>query len=175
MSDIIVPIGGFGRFGWGEMPWGQTDLPKAITAIGSVTVVAEANAPVTGLEATGAIGTILVVAKANVYPNGVIAAGEIDSVTVVAKAIVAPTGVSATGGVNGVTVEADAIIVIPSGLQCQAFVYGGYIQVKADANAPVAGLQGTGSIGSVSIEVRARAEVTGVSGNRTSWRCYPCC
>jgi hypothetical protein len=75
MSDIIVPIGGFGRFGWGEMPWGQTDLPKAITAIGSVTVVAEANAPVTGLEATGAIGTILVVAKANVYPNGVIAAG----------------------------------------------------------------------------------------------------
>ena len=97
MSDIIVPIGGFGRFCWGEMPWGQTDLPKAITAIGSVTVVAEANAPVTGLEATGAIGTILVVAKANVYTNGVIAAGEIDSVTVVAKAIVAPTGVSATG------------------------------------------------------------------------------
>jgi hypothetical protein len=55
------------------------------------------------------------------------------------------------------------LLIIPSGLQCQAFVYGGYIQVKADANAPVAGLQGTGSIGSVSIEVRARAEVTGVS------------
>jgi hypothetical protein len=49
MTDVIVPIGGFGRFGWGEMPWGQTDLPKAVTAIGAVTVIAEANIPVTGL------------------------------------------------------------------------------------------------------------------------------
>ena len=43
-------------------------------------------------------------------------------------------------------------------------MHGGYIQVEADANAPVTGLGSTGSIGSVTIEVRASVEVTGVSG-----------
>jgi len=70
MADIIVPIGGFSRFGWGDMPWGQTDLPKAIGSVGSVTVVAEANVPVTGLEATASVGSVTVVAEANVFPIG---------------------------------------------------------------------------------------------------------
>jgi hypothetical protein len=53
MTDVIVPFGGFGRFGtWGQLAFGgQSDLPNAgaTGVIGSVTVVAEANIPVTGL------------------------------------------------------------------------------------------------------------------------------
>lgn len=75
MTDIIVPIGGFGRFGWGEMPWGQTDLPKAAGSVGSVTVVAEAVVPATGLEAVGRVGGVTVEADANVNVTGSEAVG----------------------------------------------------------------------------------------------------
>jgi hypothetical protein len=103
MADIIVPIGGWSRFGWGDMPWGQTDLPKATGSVGSVTVVAEANVPVTGLEAVGGVGGVSIVAEANVFPTGVEATGEVGTAAVVGGATVEVTGVSAdaltpTGG-----------------------------------------------------------------------------
>jgi len=103
MADIIVPIGGWSRFGWGDMPWGQTDLPKATGNVGSVTVVAEANVPVTGLEAVGGVGGVSIVAEANVFPTGVEATGEVGTAAVVGGATVEVTGVSAdaltpTGG-----------------------------------------------------------------------------
>jgi hypothetical protein len=53
MADVIVPIGGWGRSGWGESPWGQSGLPFATASVGSVTVTAEANAPVTGFAGYG--------------------------------------------------------------------------------------------------------------------------
>ena len=105
MADVTVPIGGWGRFGWGEMPWGQTDLPKATGAVGSVTVNAEANVPVTGLFATGGVSPlgVTVIAEANVDVTGVEATGEVGTAAVVGGATVGVTGVSAdaltpTGG-----------------------------------------------------------------------------
>jgi hypothetical protein len=86
MTDVVVPLGGWGRFGWGEMPWGQTDLPKATGNVGSVTVVAEANAPVTGLAATGNVGSVTVVAEANIDVTGLAATGVVGSVAVTADA-----------------------------------------------------------------------------------------
>jgi len=65
---------------------------------------------------------------------------------------------------GGVTVEADATVDIPSGLQAQGFVYGGFIEVIADANAPVTGLEATGSVGSVTVEIVVNVDVTGVEG-----------
>jgi len=105
MADVTVPIGGWGRFGWGEMPWGQTDLPKATGAVGSVTVNAEANVPVTGLFATGGVSPlgVTVIAEANVAVTGIEATGEVGTAAVVGGATVGVTGVSAdaltpTGG-----------------------------------------------------------------------------
>jgi len=105
MADVTVPIGGWGRFGWGEMPWGQTDLPKATGAVGSVTVNAEANVPVTGLFATGGVSPlgVTVIANADVDVTGVEATGEVGTAAVVGGATVGVTGVSAdaltpTGG-----------------------------------------------------------------------------
>jgi hypothetical protein len=95
MTDVIVPLGGWGRFGWGEMPWGQTDLPKATGNVGSVTVVAEANAPVTGLAATGNVGSVTVQANADVSVTGLEATGAVGTVTMEGDANVSVTGVSA--------------------------------------------------------------------------------
>ena len=65
---------------------------------------------------------------------------------------------------GGVIVEADAIVEIPSGLQAQGFVYGGFIEVSAGATAPTTGLEATAGVGSVTVEVRASVNVTGVEG-----------
>jgi hypothetical protein len=40
MADVIVPIGGWGRSGWGEGPWSQSGFPYLTGSVGSVTVVA---------------------------------------------------------------------------------------------------------------------------------------
>jgi len=113
MTDVVVPLGGWGRFGWGEMPWGQTDLPKATGNVGSVTVVAEANAPVTGLAATGNVGSVTVQADANIGVTGVSATGVVGTVTTASDAIVNVTGVSAeaitpTGGGPAFTADGTA-------------------------------------------------------------------
>jgi hypothetical protein len=92
------------------------------------------------LEATGSVGSVSVVAEANVFP----------------------TGVSAAGGIGSVVVNAGAVIDIPSGLQAQGFVHGGFIEVNAGATAPVTGLEATPSVGSVTVEVRASVSVTGL-------------
>jgi hypothetical protein len=86
MADIIVPIGGWSRFGWGEMPWGQTDLPKATGNVASVSVVAEANIPATGLQASAGVGSVSITANANISPAGVSSSGQVGSVTTVAEA-----------------------------------------------------------------------------------------
>jgi hypothetical protein len=92
------------------------------------------------LEATGSVGSVSVVAEANVFP----------------------TGVSAAGGIGSVVVNAGAVIDIPSGLQAQGFVHGGFIEVNADATAPVTGLEATVSVGSVTVETKTFVFVTGL-------------
>jgi hypothetical protein len=51
MTDVIVPFTGWGRGTWGQLAFGEGSVTNAgaTGVIGSVTVVAEANIPVTGL------------------------------------------------------------------------------------------------------------------------------
>ena len=73
MTDVIVPFSGWGRGTWGQLAFGEGSITNAgaVGGIGSVTIVAEANVPVTGLQAAGSVGGVTVVAEANVNPTGV--------------------------------------------------------------------------------------------------------
>ena len=71
MSGVNAYIAGWGRDGWGAGPWSQSTVGSATGSTNAVTVVAEANAPVTGLAATGAVNGVTVVAEANLNVTGV--------------------------------------------------------------------------------------------------------
>ena len=59
----MTAISGWGRGTWSQYSWGEP-LPVVVTgvagtgAVGSVSVVAEANVPETGLAATGGVGSV---------------------------------------------------------------------------------------------------------------------
>jgi hypothetical protein len=61
----MAAITGWGRGTWSQGPWDEP-IPVILTgeaatgAVGSVAVVAEANIPVTGLEATSGVGSVVV-------------------------------------------------------------------------------------------------------------------
>ena len=71
----MTAISGWGRGTWSQYSWGEP-LPVVVTgvagtgAVGSVSVVAEANVPETGLAATGGVGSVSVVAEANTAVTG---------------------------------------------------------------------------------------------------------
>jgi hypothetical protein len=105
MSDVSIALGGFGSQGWGTAAWGEgnvsvvaTGLIGSVTVIlnpvevtgvagigrvGSVSIAGAANAPVTGLQATGSVGTV-VVETGNIIVNliGVSCTASVTSVSV---------------------------------------------------------------------------------------------
>jgi len=92
---------------------GSTDIINA--AKGGVTVSAGANAPVTGLEATGDVGTVQVVFGITVLPTGIEATASEGEVTVEISVDVPVTGFSATTGLGSVIATGSANIAV-SGL-----------------------------------------------------------
>ena len=69
MADVTVYFQGWNSVSqsWGGGPWGQNvALPGSIGSVGTVSIIAEANALVTGLAATGSVGAVTVTADANV-------------------------------------------------------------------------------------------------------------
>lgn len=105
MSDVSIALGGFGSQGWGTAAWGGGNVSVVATGsvgsvsiivnpievtgvsgtaiVGSVTVRGAANAPVTGLQATGSVGTVAV-ETGNIVVNvvGVSGAASVTSVSV---------------------------------------------------------------------------------------------
>ena len=73
MADAVVVFQGWGSStqGWGDGAWGENiAVPGATGAVGTVSVVAEANVYPSGLSATGSVGTVSVVAEANDFACG---------------------------------------------------------------------------------------------------------
>ncbi len=72
MSDVVVPFSGWGRGTWGQVAFGEGSITNdgAAGQVGSVTVVAEADVPATGLEATLSVGSVTVTAGL-MYPSQV--------------------------------------------------------------------------------------------------------
>jgi hypothetical protein len=76
MTEVVVTYRGWSSGGWGTTSWGgDVQMPFATAAVGTVSVVANANVHPSGLQATGGVGTVIVAAEANVFPTGVEAIG----------------------------------------------------------------------------------------------------
>ena len=74
MADVTVPLGGWGALAWGQAAWGEGSASLVGTGqVGSVTVAADANVDVSGLQATGSVGSVTVAASADVTVTGVTA------------------------------------------------------------------------------------------------------
>ena len=108
MSDVVVPFSGWGRGTWGQLAFGEDSITNdgAAGQVGSVTVVAEANVPVTGLEATASVGSVTVVAENSITVpvTGSAGTSSVGSVTVsTANVIAVVTGSAGTASVGSVT------------------------------------------------------------------------
>jgi hypothetical protein len=119
-------ITGWGRGSWGSAEWGEplpvtTTGEGLATAVGSVTVSADATLQPSGLEATGGVGSVTVVADANISSTGESVTGAVGSVTVSADATSQPSGLEATGGIGSVTVGANADVSVTGNQLTQNF------------------------------------------------------
>ena len=137
---------GWGRSTWSDGSFGTpilkvfVDGVSATGAVGSVSVIAEANVFPTGLEATGGVGSVTVVAEANVPVTGLEATGSVGSVSVVAEANVFPTGVEATGEVGTAAVVGGATVEV-TGVSADALTPTGGSAFTADGNAQLSTAQ----------------------------------
>ena len=137
---------GWGRSTWSDGSFGtpilkvSVDGVSATGAVGSVSVIAEANVFPTGLEATGGVGSVTVVAEANVPVTGLEATGSVGSVSVVAEANVFPTGVEATGEVGTAAVVGGATVEV-TGVSAEALTPTGGSAFTADGNAQLSTAQ----------------------------------
>ena len=137
---------GWGRSTWSDGSFGtpilkvSVDGVSATGAVGSVSVIAEANVFPTGLEATGGVGSVTVVAEANVPVTGLEATGSVGSVSVVAEANVFPTGVEATGEVGTAAVVGGATVEV-TGVSADALTPTGGSAFTADGNAQLSTAQ----------------------------------
>jgi len=160
---------------------------SATGSVGTVSVVADANVAVTGVEGTAVVGNQSVTTVNNVFPSGLGATGSVGSAVGSTPVDVAVTGVSGFGktafpidqgplfgdqttaespfsslneGESTISFELGVSESV-SGLEATSAV--GSVTVNGDANAPVTGLSATASVGSVDVEADANAAVTGVS------------
>jgi len=114
---------------WGGGPWGENEaLPGATASVGTVSVVAESGAVVTGLEATASVGVVTIIAEAGVAVTGIAATGIVGTAVTHTDNRFVVTGVQATGQVGSVTVIAEATInvtgVYATGVVGPVLVYG---------------------------------------------------
>ena len=83
MSNVSIALGGFGSQGWGVAAWGEGNVSFVATgSIGSVTVLAGANVPVSGLQALGQVGSVTVGEVIGVSVVGVSGTASVTSLSV---------------------------------------------------------------------------------------------
>ena len=94
----MANINGWGRGTWSQGTWGEV-LPVTLTsvgaitsALGTVTVKADANATAPTLAITSAIGSVTTVAKANVTPTTQVVTSSLGAPSVDAEANVTVSG-----------------------------------------------------------------------------------
>jgi hypothetical protein len=76
MTDVTVPLSGWGFSTWGTDSWGEGNaLPIGTGAVGTVGVTGDAVVSVTGVAGTAALGTAIAQANASVSVTGLSATG----------------------------------------------------------------------------------------------------
>jgi hypothetical protein len=105
MSDVSIALGGFGSQGWGNAAWGEGNVSVVATGlIGSVSFILN-PVEVTGVFGTGFVGSVSIAGAANAPVTGLQATGSVGTVTTeTGNRIVDLVGVSCTASVTSVSV-----------------------------------------------------------------------
>ena len=196
VSSVDVPVtgvSGSGQVGDGTTIAAKAVIsPTGVSGTGqvdSVSIAVYKTVIPTGVEGTGAVTAPTVEAKANISPTGVSGSGSVGEVTVDTSTgtDVLVTGLEANaqaGGSCTVQNAADTHFVVSRSVLNAAgtafevginvlnaadtpFQWCTSVAVTADANVSVTGLEGTGEVGSVTVDTGAAGvdvPVTGVSG-----------
>lgn len=128
--------------------------------VGTVTIAADANTSVTGVQATGSVNSTLSFILGHTETvTGVQATGNTTAPTVVAKANVEPPSASVDGIIGDVVIAADSNYAV-TGVEGTMQI--GTITQKTVNRVPVAGVEATASAGSLTIVGNATLTVTGV-------------
>ena len=160
--DWTVYLDGWGRAGWGELPFGTgSSSVQATGLVGTVSVQEGAGVSLTGVEATVVLGNIAVNGDGAISALGNAATGEIGSVEVSGIAIVVVTGVVGTTALGAAGVQSEATEYVTGVAGTTAL---GTVSVTADAIVTETGLQATSALGSVTVELVLDVLVTGVQG-----------
>lgn len=133
---------------------------EGICSVGIGTVVANANAPPTGVQATGSVGTLNATGTTNVTLTGVVGTLVLGTVTTDADAIVVEDGVEAIGSVGTTTVRAPANVTV-TGRSATGAV--GTLDATGTANTTLTGVEATASAGTVAVQTVNNYNVSGVS------------
>jgi hypothetical protein len=105
MSDVSIALGGFSSQGWGVAAWGEGNVSVVATgSIGSVSFILN-PVEVTGVFGTGFVGSVSIAGAANAPVTGLQATGSVGTVTLeTGNRIVDLIGVSCTASVTSVSV-----------------------------------------------------------------------
>ena len=105
MSDVSIALGGFGSQGWGTAAWGEGNVSVVATGVvGSVSIIVN-PVEVTGVAGIGRVGTVSIAGAANAPVTGLQATGSVGTVVVeTGNIIVNLVGVSCTASVTSVSV-----------------------------------------------------------------------
>ena len=116
-------MAGWGRAGWGIGPWGQPAVTivevsgvAGTSALGTISVLADANTIVSGVSSTSALGSLSVTGEANVTPNSQVGTSALGTIIAKGSANVGCPAVSATLGNVSVTISGDCSVILTTGL-----------------------------------------------------------
>jgi len=114
-------LNGWGRGTWGQLSFGEGDLPVNVTAPSGLTVGApvagvnaQAIASVAGISATVGSLSVLVDGEANVNPTGVAGTSALGSISLVTNNNISVSGYAITSTLGTVTVDAEADVTLGS-------------------------------------------------------------
>ena len=112
-------LNGWGRGTWGQLSFGEGDLPVAITgvttgttAVGTLVAAGFAVQGVSGTASTVGLGEETVTGDANVFPTNVIGTTALSSVGIISNNILPITLGAATGSITSLTTIADANVFV---------------------------------------------------------------
>jgi hypothetical protein len=85
VTDVIVPLTGWGRGSWDSFAWGEGSVTNAggVSETGSVSTTADSNVAITGVSGSGVVGSgTIVAAAADVLVAGASGTSAVGSVVV---------------------------------------------------------------------------------------------
>lgn len=141
-------------------PQEARNLPGILSETQVVVVSSDVTVVLTAIASTTALGSFSVLGDANTSIVGNTATGAVGTITVSGSAIVTLTGVGGAGALGSFAVTGEAVISIPAASSPTAV---GSITVQGDANVSLAGVFGVSGIGTITVSGSAVITLPGVA------------